>query len=559
MSRSSLCRQSGIPFEIRDADLAFFEKISPVYAGRKVMIPPPTLSPSERERRRLAFRNERKLFRRKSDLNSKDIISFFPPHAPFKVYSHEEWWSDGWNAATFGRTFNTSQPFFMQFQNLQRMVPRVPLINNGAVNSDFCNFADNNKNCYLLTSANYNEDSYFGFCAVSNRNAVDTLWCTDCELVYECIDCRKCYDLKYSQNCDDCHSSAFLADCRGVSDSLLCIGIRQKRNHLLNQPTSPQMIAQLKEELRGSERKRREMEQKFAELQREHVIRMASVTIGSENCTGNNLFESRNIHHGFDVYSSHDCAYLHDGLKAADCFDVSFFDGTELCYESTSLMGYGYRFTMYCRDSHDLFYCDSCHGCEDCFGCVGLRKKKYCILNKQYTREEYEQLALQIVEHMSKTGEWGEFFPVELSPFAYNETIAQEYFPLTREGTKENGWLWREEKDEIPKVSKVIPAEKLPDSIDDIPDDILNWAIECKATKRPFKIIKQELDFYRKMRLPVPHHHPDERHRKRMALRNPRQLWNRPCMKCGKEMQTTYAPDRPETVYCEECYLKEVY
>jgi hypothetical protein len=111
----------------------------------------------------------------------------------------------------------------------------------------------------------------------------------------------------------------------------------------------------------------------------------------------------------------------------------------------------------------------------------------------------------------------------------------------------------------MPKVSRVIPAVKLPDAIDDVPDDILNWAIECEATKRPFRIIKQELDFYRKMKLPIPHLHPDERHRRRMALRNPRKLWKRPCMKCGKEMETTYAPERPEIVYCENCYLKEVY
>ena len=32
---------------------------------------------------------------------------------------------------------------------------------------------------------------------------------------------------------------------------------------------------------------------------------------------------------------------------------------------------------------------------------------------------------------MMITGEWGEFFPSSLSPFGYNETVAQEYFPLT--------------------------------------------------------------------------------------------------------------------------------
>ena len=197
--------------------------------------------------------------------------------------------------------------------------------------------------------------------------------------------------------------------------------------------------------------------------------------------------------------------------------------------------------------------------CNDCFGCVGLKHKQHCILNKQYTKEEYEALVPKIIAEMRADGEWGEFFPVTMSPFAYNETVAQEYFPLTKEEVLNRGWKWRDEVDETPKVAKIIPAEQLPDSIDDIPDDILNWAIECEATKRPYKIIRQELEFYRKMRLPVPHLHPDERHKRRMAMRNPRKLWKRPCMKCGREMETTYAPERKEIVYCESCYLAEVY
>lgn len=196
---------------------------------------------------------------------------------------------------------------------------------------------------------------------------------------------------------------------------------------------------------------------------------------------------------------------------------------------------------------------------KDCFGCAGLKNAQYCVFNKQCSKEEYEGLVSRIIEHMKQCGEYGEFFPVSLSPFAYNETIAQEYFPFTREQILERGWRWRDEIDETPKVQKVIPASQLPDSIDAVADDILNWAIECEATKRPFKIVKQELDFYRKMHLPLPHFHPDERHRRRMQLRNPRKLWKRACVKCGKEIQTTYAPDRPEKVYCEECYLATVY
>jgi len=91
-------------------------------------------------------------------------------------------------------------------------------------------------------------------------------------------------------------------------------------------------------------------------------------------------------------------------------------------------MGYGYRFTNFCRNSQDLFYCDNCHGCKNCFGCVGLRKKEYCILNKQFTRQEYEEFLPSIISHMTSTQEWGEFFPIEKSIFPYEDTLAAEYF-----------------------------------------------------------------------------------------------------------------------------------
>jgi hypothetical protein len=188
-----------------------------------------------------------------------------------------------------------------------------------------------------------------------------------------------------------------------------------------------------------------------------------------------------------------------------------------------------------------------------------MKPGKYCILNKQYTKEEYESLVSRIIEHMRQTREWGEFFPAGISPFAYNETTAQVYFPLTREEAQARGFGWREETDDAAQVSRVIPAQSLPAGIDAVPDDVLQWAVHCEATGRPFRIVKKELEFYRSHRLPVPHFHPDERHRRRMMLRNPRKLWTRPCMKCGKGMETTYAPERPEVVYCEECYLKEVY
>lgn len=188
-----------------------------------------------------------------------------------------------------------------------------------------------------------------------------------------------------------------------------------------------------------------------------------------------------------------------------------------------------------------------------------MRNKQYCIFNKQYSKEEYEGLVAKIITHMQSTGEWGEFFPSALSPYGYNQTLANEAFPLSKSEAIAQGFHWTDYEAPFPKVEKIIPADKLPKNIEDVPDDILNWAIECELTKKPFKIIAQELVFYRKHGISVPRRHPDQRHLDRAALRNPRKLFERNCDKCEVLMQTSYHPESPETVYCEACYSAEVY
>ena len=160
---------------------------------------------------------------------------------------------------------------------------------------------------------------------------------------------------------------------------------------------------------------------------------------------------------------------------------------------------------------------------------------------------------------MKKTGEWGKFFPKEISCFTYPETTANEYFPADRVQAESEGYKWVDLQDENPDVERMISASQLPDKLDDIPDDILNWGIECEVSGRAFKINRQELAFYRQMNLPIPRQHPDERFKWRTGLRNPRRLWKRSCQKCERDIQTTYSENREERVFCEDCYLAEVY
>jgi hypothetical protein len=202
------------------------------------------------------------------------------------------------------------------------------------------------------------------------------------------------------------------------------------------------------------------------------------------------------------------------------------------------------------------------------------------------------------VDKKGRVYKYGEFFPPELSPFAYNETIAQEYFPLTKEQALAQGYAWKDPEER--NIHPDIRTEDLPDHIKDVKDDILGKIIQCGHSQikedgtlemgcneqctTAFKIIPQELQFYRRMNLPLPRLCPNCRHYQRLKQRNPLKLWHRKCMcqgkygtnnlqlttynntvthfhgdqPCPNEFETSYAPDRPEIVYCEECYNAEV-
>ncbi len=553
------CKQCGTAFEIIDADLAFYDKVSPVFNGKKEPIPPPSLCPECRDRRRFAFRNERSLYRRMCNICQQPLIAIYPATTPFKVLCPRCYHSDRWDVATFGREADMSKSFFEQWQELRHVVPCLGIDNFKSENCEYCQDFAYGKNCYLCVGCWYLEDALYTRYSDHSRNVVDGYYVIESELCYECTNVPTVYRSAFLTNSEQCTDCVFGEDLKGCASCIGCIGLRQKKHHVLNRPVSPAEYERFRARyLDGTAGGLRALREQFEVLKRTHPRPAAAMT-NCENCTGHGLSRSQDTL-GFYCYNAEHSRFVDLIDTPVWTYDVFLTGRPRFCYEGiTPDDASQCMATISSWDTHESFYCTDCYHCTNCFGCIGLKRAQYCILNKQYTKEEYETLVPKIIEKMRADGEWGEFFPVTMSPFAYNETVAQEYFPLTKEEVLARGWRWRDQTDDLPKVDRIIPADQLPDAIDDIPDDILNWAIECEATKRPFKIIRQELDFYRTMRLPLPHFHPDERHRRRMALRNPRKLWQRECAKCQKPIATSYAPERPEIVYCESCYLASVY
>jgi len=555
-----LCHQ---PFTIHQDEQDFVKKMSYTFGKEKFVLPLPEYCPECRLRIRTCHRNERAFYKRPV-ANKKTMVSLYHEEPlwgePDIVFTPEDWNDPKRDGIDQGRDYDFSKPFFEQFATLHKASPRLGMTVLANENSDYTAGTAYSKNCYLINSSEYDEDCMYGKLYQSCKSSVDCSYLYGSELCYECFsayDCYHCTGISFSKNCRDC---AFSTNLIGCSNCCLCSNLRKKEYHFLNEPLTKAEYEKKMKEWQGSFKGTEEMKRKLQELRKTMIHRAVNI-VNSEDCTGDYIENSQRCLDCYDVNESQDCRNVHIGVNIKDIIDCSnMYLKPELCYQTLgTIEAYHCAYCLYVFHSQDLLYCEFCFSCKNCFGCVGLRQKQYCILNKQYSKEEYEALLPKIIKHMQQSCEFGKYFPPTLSSFGYNESLAQEYLPLTETESKERGYYWRTVTDQKPNVTKTIPASSLPDTIDQIPDDILNWAIVCEESGRPFRIVKQELDYYRNQKLPVPHLHPDVRYDKRLALRNPRHLWRRKCGKCGKEMETSYEPSRPEIVYCEECYLAEVY
>ena len=560
------CTVCSAPFEVTEDDLVFLDRVSPSFNNKKYALPPPTHCPDCRQQRRLSQCNEHFLYPGQCGLCHKKTITENPPHAHQPIYCRECWYGDGWDARDFGKEYDFNKPFFEQFMELRKTVPAVTLNQTGTIiNSDYIHYAGFSKNCYLIAHADYCEDCCYGYGYKKNTSCMNGYYNLHCEMCNDNVYIHKSYGLVGSQDCVNCHSSAFLKDCIGCKNCFLCTSLREAEYYFENQKLSKDAYeAKMKEINLGSHSQYEMYKKKLEEMKKKMIVKEFTGT-NLENSKGNYMQNCKNCQMCFDVEDGEDLKYCYQLVLGAKHSRDIYQYGTNIneCYECGIVGNDSYHILLSSQifiSASDLIYCCFlANGCKNCFGCCSMTSSSYCILNKQYTKEEYEELVPKIIEHMKETGEWGENISIATSLFGYNKTNANLFYPLTKEEVLAKGWQWDDYEAPLSAVEKTIQANMLPDNISDVPDDILNWALVCEKTGKPFKIQQLELKLLRAMNVPVPRRCPDQRHIDRFNLRNPRKLWQRECAKCQKEISTTYAPDRPETVYCEECYLAEVY
>lgn len=556
--KTKTCQNCKTRFTIAPEDLAFYERIK---------VPAPTWCPWCRDQRRLAFRNERSLYQRTCDLCQKNIISVYSPDKPFVVYCPPCWYSDRWDPLSYGREYDFSRSFFEQFKELQRRVPRISIIQDSVVNSPWVNYERGSKNCYLNVGGEDNEDSAYCTYALSAKDSYDAYWLLNSNLCYEDTYCERCSRTFFSFWCFDCHDTWFSYDCSGCSYIIGCAGLRNKQYYIFNKPYSKEdFFEMLKTDMRfGSRRALTDVAVKAAAVAQK-MPHKASFINHSTASTGNFLDNCRNCQNCWQSEGGENAKHLFVTAAIKESYDLSSVGWGELLYEVMSgAQLYSARCSMMLlRDTREMDYCDFAINSNDCFGSVSLRNTSYCILDKRYTKEEYGKLRARIIARMNeepyadscgRTYRYGEFFPPEFSPFGYNESVSAYYYPLQEDEARERGFHWSTyESPDAPAPS----GYTVPDDISDVKDDILKQILADEETGKSFRLIPAELAFYRQMRMPIPGYSPTERHKQRFARIAHRTLYRRTCQKCNKDIETIYAPDRPEIVYCKSCYNSEV-
>lgn len=566
-SENKICQNCKKDFVIEPDDFGFYEKIK---------VPPPTFCPECRSVRRLVSADERVLYKRKCDFTGKDIFSMYDADAIFPVYETEKWYSDDWDPHQYGMDYDFSKPFFQQFLELRNKVPKMALVRQGfSVNSEYTHRVHNMKNSYMVFRATDSLDSMYTYNATTISDCMDCYNISQSDLCYECVDCNKCYKTKFSKDSMECRDSFFLYSCRNCSNCVGCVNLVNQEYSIFNEKyTKEEYFEKLKELKLNTVSGIEKMEKDFSVFIKKFPKR-AVMSIKSDKVSGDWFLNCKNVEQSFECRNVKDGKYLHSIFDSQDCMDYyQWGNNSELIYDSLNVGINSSRisFSTQCwMSAHDLLYCDSCPSSSYCFGSIGLKKGQYSILNKKYSKEEYEALLPKIIQHMKDMPyvdnrgieyKFGEHFPDELSAFAYNETAANDFFPLSQKEALKKGYKWKDKEKKNYKTT--IESSNLPETIAEVDDSLLEEVIECgekdsQHSVGAYRITKNELSFYRRMDLPLPRVCFDVRHMRRLQKRPPLRTIKRNCSKCSIEVETVYDENYAPIIYCEKCYQSEVY
>ena len=560
MTTQPNCEVCQEPLHLLPLEERLLDKLAFSVGGTRFEIPPRRRCAKHERQRRWAFRNERQLYKAKCARSGKSIVSHLASTTPYTIIDQKLWWESTWDGTEYGREIDFNRPFFEQFGQLLREVPHPNLMNalSSNDNSDFVNCTTELKNCYMIFDGGQSEDALYCEMISLCRSCIDCTNLLSCELCYDTIDSVRCYQGRTLIQCEGCSDSSFLYDCKGCHHCFMSVGLRNASFFWKNEQLTREEYEKRIENIPFTTRSVYEdLRQEFTSLVEGFPRRAAFVT-QCEDCTGNSLINSKNALSSFDATNLHDCTHVISINGGRDSMHVEHIAETELSYQVMAATKiYRTLFSAYPINTTDVTYGYLVSSSRSCFGCACLKNQEFCILNKKYSKSEYERLTVQLISHMQSTGEWGEFFPMKFSPFPYNDTLAHTLVPLDQITAHAQELYWEERDPSSYSTSN--HGAVTPDQWDASAAETLAFhAYRCVMSSRLFKLIPQELTLYLKLEVPLPDKHPDERYFARLSWRGPRELNERTCAHCEKSLLTVFSESQAPEVLCDECYLLAV-
>lgn len=129
---------------------------------------------------------------------------------------------------------------------------------------------------------------------------------------------------------------------------------------------------------------------KYELLKKSIPVPAVSLGLFTENCEFvDYIYQSKNCYYCFDAGRLTDSMYtvIGWGNKLVDCLSITESEKCYQCIDSNKCNNSTYL--LECNNCADCHFSAFLNSCTDCYGCVGLAHKKYCIFNKQYSKEEY--------------------------------------------------------------------------------------------------------------------------------------------------------------------------
>lgn len=558
------CQNCKKDFVIETEDFNFYEKIK---------VPAPTWCPECRMIRRISSVNGWSLFWRNCDKCGKRTMSMYSPEQKITVYCQPCWWGDSWDGTEYAMEYEPSRPFLAQVQELSEKTPYTALETEYLTlkNCDYSNAIAYSKDCYQVSWADYCDNVFYSSLLNNLKSSLDCLRGFYSELCYECVGVNKSYQNFFSYECRDSVNVWFSRNCSNCTNCIGCVNLRGASYSIFNiKYTKEEYHEKVKDLKLHSWVTLQFLKEKAYKFWKTLPYREYNGNSKNLNVTGEDIYSSKNSKEMYMAASAENCKWCQfiTVPPAKDCFDYSGWgNNVELIYESTNI-GAGasnIKFSGFCfPDVSNIEYSWWCINAKENLGCVNLKRKKYCILNKEYSKEEYQKLKNRIIEDMKKNPYidqkgrawfYGEFFSPGFGKFTYNKSNVMKFFPKTKEEALRNGYTWDDTENSIHQTT--IKSKDLPDTIKETDDSILEEIIECSNCSRAYKIVQGEFNLLRMMGLPVPHECPKCRENKRFARMTKPGMYRRTCNKCGANIYTPYGPEDPRIVYCVKCYQAE--